>query len=342
MSCLHQGHIPNDILGRYILSSFYRPIITKSSGCNPEPINNYTPYNLFCIKTQLYPHIWNTLGFDVVIKFSSVQVESNLYVSLEITDGNNIVKLNKEQDIHIGNILNNIISNSLQYCLLFSYLSPIYVYNKRVSTLWIKRILPYIHVPDRLDPYVNDNGLYINMTNIHLYLDLYNLMAINVKRNICNMYKQGYITLASSIQDTWQLQSADQYNILFYPNWTNKLFAPDLVQFLTSRLVGDKNIQLYVGDNLVVRHTIAQQLKNDVTFSGSHIIVSVSNFQQAQQITTLILEASTNTMGQVQVHYRDTIDQINTLKNQYPIDQVVTYKTYDNTLKYVLSIKIFP
>ena len=130
---------------------------------------------------------------------------------------------------------------------------------------------------------------------------------------ILEFYRKGTIVFSNLIDDfkkeemakDWNLVPIDEEEIvktIFQPNWIDKRFAPNPVDFLTLKLQGDPYIRIKVPDNYVKRHGIASILSQyNIIFEGSYLKVKAKDLKEAQLVASLVEYAIGTTHGKVMV-----------------------------------------
>jgi len=134
----------------------------------------YKPYDLFCIMTQIgikYP--------DIDITFTQKQDDEHPEIYRQYLT----------IDRYIENIENKFNYNSK--CSLYSYNSYIQ------SPLWAKRIMPYLDIPIRYYPVIEQGVLYVNLEDISNYIDIYNELLSNIDKQLTDYWNKGALECSS-------------------------------------------------------------------------------------------------------------------------------------------------
>ena len=94
---------------------------------------------------------------------------------------------------------------------------------------------------------------------------------------------------------------------LYVPTWKDEritCYYQGLVNFLQSRIDGDKKLHLYVGSNNVTRHWVSKsmiKLTNNFYFDGNYFVVTVMNLDESRKISSMIDDIRSLSEGKVVV-----------------------------------------
>lgn len=308
----------------HIPTPFYRTIADPQEGCAPEPNINYTPYDVFCLKTKINLYLYKKWGSEIIPHFQSLLKDNKyqLVIILEkSTPGETEGKITLSPQDHeeLSHYVEYLVAKEPKVCLLFSGHFPVYsVKGQRLPSSWVTSLLKYVFIPSQLNPYVNPDGLYATLEPLNSiynnslsiiegnlvgsYKDLYTAMVMDIQQQLEVFYSSGYILQAGPIASDWSLEPLDDESLVYRPTWSDSRFAPDLVVFLTERLEGATYIKYQIGDNLVLRHEIAKQLGQEVIFFGVWIKFLSSNLQETRQTISIIEKLKENISGQVITH----------------------------------------
>lgn len=269
---------------------------------------------------------------NVCIMFKRINENSDIYSGIDDK------YFDFDQDIcnKIQNIIDKAVSTRPKYCLIPIKFISKYAYKYPISKIWIKSMLYYLDIDMVYVEYffVNEDGVYIQMDPYSDYTNIYINVCLYVNKIISDMYESGYITGAENIASDWGLieyyqdspkrmisTEDDQswsvdliYKIhenrtyekpkIYYPSWTDRRFIDDIVTFLTNRILGYKNIQIEVSDNLVQRHNIIHNLYThniNGIFNRNYIEVSVNNLDEARKVSSIVKSSMYTAIGQVKV-----------------------------------------
>lgn len=154
-------------------------------------------------------------------------------------------------------------------------------------------------------------GLYCNLSEYDLlyngkeatqlpsYLEIYNYLALEVERQIRNFYRAGAILGADEIAQQWSLSSIDD---LWIPTWSDRRFADDLQAFISSRLMGDKDVRVRIlkEKQWQIQHWIAVQYPN-VIFENLTAIIDVETLEEARIFADVVDEITASNLQNVEV-----------------------------------------
>lgn len=184
-----------------ILTPYFSTIIQqKYNECVEEPDYNYTAYNIFCLKTRLYPIIHKLFDkqVDILIdtyvdpslsynyddhtrlEFSNIApskifiiIKLVRYQSVKETNKNELnlsdstieIELTPHQHEYIQSQVNLITSKDVDACLLISTnIELLDEFGYKISNEWLTSMLPYIQINQLLHPFVNEYGLHVVLT----------------------------------------------------------------------------------------------------------------------------------------------------------------------------------
>lgn len=284
---------------------FYRtmPEISARSCGNMASVN-YSPYQLFCITTQLEAYL-TEMGRPQVLAYVSRPENSRMMLKVRTNlTGEDLEKAQKKLD--------EILSERPLFCLLFSV--PI---ETSLPQPWLREVLPFVSIPDDVNGFVFSNALYVNLALSNDYTRFYDQLATSVRNQLGNWYRQGYIRSAENIAEKWKLETVDQNQRLFRPTWSDSRFAPQLTQFLLGRLHGEREISIAIEPSLPQMHNVSLELnrigKNfhfvgnrlDLICEGTRcsrntfVFLEVDGVDEAQQMASLIREAAYSVIGTV-------------------------------------------
>lgn len=332
-----------------IITPYYRTLLERTSTqCAPEPDFNYTPYKLFCLKTKLYPQLHRLLGSDADIRLTSIYQHNKMYLTVVPVRGSQPIVLSVEQFRQLQTIVDSLTGTDEGSCLIFSseeqHLSLLDVHNKLIPSSWIKSMIPYVYLDPELNPSVNEFGVHAVLTGYPDYAGKQIDLMLDIISQLRKMYEQGYIAHGRQLVEAWDLEPLDDDGIIYRPRWIDRRFAPNLVEFLQSRLQGEQEITITIGENYVRRHFVAFMLTHVAfRFVGSSVRIKVDNLNQARSVSSLVISAVASTVGKVLTLlvtqlswisiYTTLIGQINPKFK----DQCVGYATDDPSRPYTFS-----
>ena len=281
-----------------IETPYFKPIIpTVYNESTNLPTLNYTPYDLFKIKTKTFNKIIDYIGSDVNIMFTSEFKDSKMLIVIrleKISINSPQILLTQEQYNTIKSWVDDSISYYPDHVLITYDGINKSIYDEPVSNTWIKSVIPYVKIPIEYNPFILDEGIYVMLDED--YDVKYQNIVMSIIDQLKYFYNNGYITGAKNIADAWNLYIADydeEIPNLYYAPWKDYRFAPNIINFLTQRLTGDDVISMKIDHNDVIRHNIAfYALKNNVQFYFSHDSINFksSSYQETQKIISSIYD----------------------------------------------------
>lgn len=185
-------------------------------------------------------------------EFIPVQREERIYIGIRLVDGGERVDLSPKQLRQLNDKVKEITTIDREYCLLFASNTNIYVNRplarKRIPPAWILTILPFIPIDDSINPYLDGTHLYVNLELYPDYIERYNKMYFQLEETLRDYYKRGAIVCDQIFANQWQLTPflVDEESTVgvYLPLWQDIRFAPDRVEFLSSRMGGEEGIWL--------------------------------------------------------------------------------------------------
>lgn len=315
---------------------------------------SYTPYDIFCLETRLYPIIYQMLGRDILLLFQTKYVNDRMELTVQITKIQNInsleevpkevnVELTISQQQFLDQTMDKITSEYMGYCLIDKqelYLSAQKVYPAN----WFYTMLQYIQLSSEYQPFISYQGIYLSFDPDQDYRSLYLFICKYLLDKIDEYYKKGVIYGASSIAEDWSLEQIGDVERLFIPTWIDRRFAPSPVEFLLEKLQGDPYIRLRVSENLVTRHYIASILNEyeiGMVFEGDYLRVSANNLEEAQKISSLVRSVMVGNDEKVIIRNLPNLDNImvyiDEITKLIPNSNCISYQTSSIEKPYVFS-----
>ena len=298
-----------------ISTPYYRTINNPSPvGCSNEQDMNFNPFDLFCLKTRLYPEVnslfkenvdmkfigikdKNKMGIKVLLESDTISNQNEGITSYKLhnnifTDDNDPCVLTETEEI-LTDKVNQITSEYVGYCLIDRntlYLSS----GKHYPRGWFNSVLEYINLPTEYNPFIAPEGIYLTFNPLSDYIEAYNKVVKIILNTIDKYYNDGVVYGANNISIDWKLERIDNDEIipkLFRPTWKDNRFAPNLVDFLLNKIRGDEYIKIKVSDNLFIRHNIAYNLHSvniNMMYDRDYIKVKVKDMDQAQHVASIV------------------------------------------------------
>ena len=300
---------------------FYRLLQEKQGGMlieEPDVDCRYTPYAMFVIETRLFPLIYDLLGeeinifvqsdynkeknrMDVYLKFAKFQPLDEQGEDKEI-----LIQVNDEKKKIIEKKLYEIQSQNIYYALIDVkelYKSK----NVRYPFDWFRSVLEYALAEEyeMYNPFIRPEGIYLTFDPNSDYKVKYFEICQDILKKIEIFYEKGFIVLdeKDEIIEKWGLIASGDKR-LYAPNWTDKRFANNIVDFLLERVQGEKFISFEISNNLVKRHGIIAKLqaeKYNPFIETGKLKVECDNVDEAIRIGKLVDSGFATTYGRVSI-----------------------------------------
>lgn len=272
----------------HVLTPYFYPRINVSAtSCTEEEEPNYDEYQLFCLKTRLRPFLEKYNLGHLSIEFVPVQRGNKFYIGIRLTDAGQSVELQPSDQRRLEEKVNEITTVNRTYCLLYSadtelYLDRTYC-RKRIPSVWILSVLPYLPIDPVVNPYVDETYLYVDLSIYPDYDLRYDQMYNQIERNLLELYRGGVIACNATFADDWDLapylllglsiinneaelledeaiSELTDSNGLYIPTWNDVRFAPDRVEFLLSRMAGETVVKIQIHPSPSKKAAIAKAL----------------------------------------------------------------------------------
>ena len=342
-------------LGYYRLVADINPVATMDE---PGTDCNYIPYHIFVMKTRLFPLLYK-LYPDVSPTFESTYQNGRMEAYLVLRHQERSVDdftINTPLEVSPENreIIQGKIRSIQNVDPDFALIDTEELYqcsDSKIPKRWFEQMIGYAGLDSSYNPYLGAEGIYLSFNPRSDYKTAYREVVDFIMRRIQEFYDKGTIILANMersvekqrLVQNWELAPLDlneQVNTIYQATWTDRRFAPDITQFLISRILGEEYIQIWVGDNMVNRHAAAIGLKGyQHYFSGSNVHVRADTLQEAQLVATLVQMALAEASGEVLAiashRLADTILYQKYAEKVFPDSESVIYKS--NT-DYVFSV----
>lgn len=209
----------------------------------------YSPYRIFVLETRLFPLIYSIFekkgeSVDIYPKsiYNPKTNRMDVYLKIAKIDDNS---MEKEDDVanvtdfereQIQNQINTITSENIDYALIDSkelYRSS----NNKYSYNWFISVLEYSLPDTSFNPFIQKEGIYLRFNPNSDYKTAY----YNTCKSICDKIDEycshGVVVVnhADNLIKNWDLVAIDSEEIvkrLYQPNWADRRFASDMVEFL--------------------------------------------------------------------------------------------------------------
>lgn len=293
---------------KMLSTPFYRTLVKRHSiGCDDEPDFTYGPYDIFCMETRLYPVVYDMLGRDVELIFKTVSEDDRMNLKIFINrvvandplkdpmfSTNQILDIDEELLSELQRELDRILGEYKGYCVIDKhelYLSS----NKHYSESWFFSVLDMVEISTEYNPFIKYNAIYLAFNPMGDYKSAYNMVISDILKTVDKYYEVGVVYRGNDIAEKWNLVPLDysEEDPRYYSAvWSDKRFAPNITDFLISKLHGDPYIRIKVSDNLIIRHNISTILsENNIgfVFENDYIKLVVDNLEHAQYLTALVM-----------------------------------------------------
>ena len=310
----------NTQLQAHALTPYFYPVITVSpTTCTEEPSPNYKEYNLFCLKTRLRPFINRHLGPRYSLGFVPIVRGQRVYMGVRLTDAGEEVLLTSRQTRLLEEKVKESTTVDVNACILFSGDVDIYLQrpscSPRLPRGWILSILPYLPIDRIVNPYVDDQHLYVDLSIYSDYNIRYNKMYDEIEESLRQYYLLGAVACNATFAEVWQLapnvlygreeisnegelledeadvQLTDGYGI-YIPTWEDVRFAPDRVSFLMERMAGITRVKIRITPTQGKKAAIAKYLntdKHDFLFDGDYLYIEeIATLSKIREVVNII------------------------------------------------------
>ena len=346
-------------LGYYRLVADINPVATMDE---PGTDCNYTPYHIFVMETRLFPLLYK-LYPDVSPTFESTYQNGRMEAYLVLRHQERSVDdftINTPLEVSPENreIIQAKIRSIQNVDPDFALIDTEELYrcsDGKIPKRWFEQMIGYTGLDSSYNPYLGPEGIYLSFNPRSDYKAAYREVVDFIMRRIQEFYERGTFILANMersvekqrLVQNWELAPLDfneQVNTIYQATWQDRRFAPDITQFLLTRILGEEYIQIWVGDNMVNRHAAAIGLKGyQHYFSGSNVHVRADTLQEAQLVATLVQMALAEASGEVLAiashRLADTILYQKYAEKVFPDSESVIYKTSQgNDHDYIFSV----
>lgn len=262
------------------------------------PISNYTEYDLFSVETRITPYLESRFGKGSFPLFEFGIKEDRLDLLLRPIRGVDKIDLTEEDIDWLEVIVDKITTEGFDYLLLLPFVDLTSDLYGRIPSSYVHKMSKYISIPDYYNPHIGNNGLLISITEDR-FQDKFVELSLYVVKQIRQMYENGLMVMSDpEIIKDWNLVAVNEDDYLYMPSWkdgriTNHYLGP--VNFINSRLRGDKTLNIEIENNLGIKHKISEIL--DCEFIGSFLRFNVDNLKDAREKLTKINIVCTNIYG---------------------------------------------
>lgn len=372
---------------RLLLDTQYIGVVEEpDSDCHFNPYSVFVlETRLYPLIYNLYKGIPINILISTQYEDNKMQAYLNIYKledNIDIGLQDSLVDISEEQKDLIIAKINEINTYEPNYALID--VNELYksmpIVNAKIPFSYFTNMLQYTGLNSSYNPFIRPEGIYLTFNPDGNYIpdiseySLNNIQATSGYKTayyevcqflisrISEFYNKGTIIFSNLIDDNrkeeivknWGLIAIDQEEIvktIFQPNWIDKRFAANPVDFLTLKLQGDPFIRLKVSDNYVKRHGIAsilQKYNYPMIFEGSYLKIKANSLKEAQTIASLVEYAVGTTNGKTMVLAATRLSEVYLYfeyANKYfkfkeaskGINNVVAYEVNDNENPYIFS-----
>jgi hypothetical protein len=328
----------------------------------PDSDCRYTPYKIFILETRLYPMIYDMFRENISIYpksiYNSEKNRMDVYLKIvklekvEDEEEDEPIDLTKEEKELIEKKIIQINTENIDFALINIYeLYKSFYFEEKFSFSWFRSVLEYVGLNNDYLPFIKEEGIYLSFNRNSDYKKAYYDVCKFIVDKIEDFYERGVIVLGNIIDsekkekliENWGLIHLDEDNRLFEPDWEDKRFAPNMVNFLTLKIEENPYIQFLLPDNLVKRHGIIKAMQEDkkaVIVEGSYLKVEVENLEEARKVAALFTAAKTTTLGRVMIIAGSRLSEIYLYfdyAKKFKKGECVTYQVNDNKNPYIFS-----
>ena len=292
-----------------LITPLYRSILepVMPGDFFPIPKFNYNAYNVFVLRSRLRVLLRQQWGPGINIIFSSTEYNGAMYLKANLFRGKTNINPNKAERDDFKKMLEDAMEEDLDFAVVISN-NDLSYHGKIIPSFWIKSILNFIKLKPRdinIKYRVGKYGLEANTYGFEYpsheqqygdldnrYMETYLDIQTEISEVLWRYYKKGYIVNPSiNIVLNWELIKVDEVEnlTLYKPNSIDRRIVDPyegIVPFLYSRILGNKQINIYIGMEFIIRDNIARKLHNKVKFifSGSYFQFEAENINLANKI----------------------------------------------------------
>ena len=323
---------------RYLMTPYYR--LRAEVELNPQRSRrdndgtlkyNYSPYDLFVIKTRLEPFIQVRLDPRILIRFVSRYLNDRMRMTIELWRGDEAIVLNDRLHHYLQQVVDYITSNYANHCLLLVHGLSWNVNRQRggspccrapLPQWWVNSTLPFLGISPHFQPQYRPpseyslGGVLVDLSKAEPYSDIYRRMLIKATDRLTEMYQLGFLSLPSDFDNEalarWQVSSIfpldtslyeDIKQALFRADWAdNRLTEPvgGMIAFLEKHLIrGSSMLWLRIGRDIEPRYQVTRMFRRyglsslRYRFLDDMVEVDVADLDEARIIAGLVQEAKT-------------------------------------------------
>ncbi len=297
----------------YILTPFYKTRLDvrpagyseqhPASGCTRMSQSNYTPYQLFALKSRLQPLVNKRFAHDggLIVIYHLKQLNNKIRVVVKLYDGKSFVTIGQNDRQYLQAAVDYITGNDPDLVLLlpdsarFLYTKPNMPDSAKtlLSGCWYRTVITHLSFSPQIRGHYRHSarfetpGIYIDLSRVVDYQTFFDETYLSAISRVKDMFSAGYISLPSGFDQKalakWQVvpvglnieiydeNIGDQTRpVLFQAKWFDlRLSRPvgGMVPFLRKHLVaGSDRVLIEVGgDDAITRHRVAKRFEGYFT-----------------------------------------------------------------------------
>ena len=325
----------------------------------PDIDCRYTAYKIFVLETRLFPLIYDmfpdtkidiyphglynkeTNRMDVYLKIAKMETDEE--------NEDDPVTLTVEQRSIIETTLNKITSENIDYVLIDIH----ELYNlsgKRYPFSWFRSVLEYSLNDTSYNPFVKEEGIYLKFNPFSDYKPAFHKTCKKILKKIDTYYEKGVIVLGNVVQDQYKKELIKNWDLIpldkeekekriFQPNWIDRRFADNQVDFLLQRVQGEQFVSFPLPDNLAKRHGIIRSLKNEnILVESGMLKVECDNIEKAKRIASLVDYGFATTYGRVMLLVASRMSEVHLFSEYVKKNNVGEDLFYMNDSEILFSV----
>lgn len=359
-------------LGYYRLVADINPVAATDE---PLVDCNYTPYHIFVLETRLFPFIYKLYpeaSPTFESRYEKGRMEAYLVISKQIPaeddfTTNPLLEVSSENRKLISDKIREIQSINPGYALID--VNELYdCTDQSIPKKYFHQMIAYtgLHHVDVQNPlnvpiqprnlptdlsvynsFLAPEGIYLSFNPKSDYKTAYRQATRFIVDKIKEFYSKGTVQLANmyggiskdALIGNWKLDRLDleeKVGTIYQASWVDRRFAPNITDFLNSRIAGRDWIEMHVGSNMVDRHTAAIALREeglklvDFELSGDRVKIVCKTLKLAQRYATQVELAISHVNGQVLAiashRLADVILYQKYAEKIYPGSEIVIYR----------------
>ena len=279
-----------------VLLPYYREILGNLiEDETPAPKRNYTSYDLFCLKTKLYPFVEANYP-DCDITFVDYEIGDVMRLTLELYRGGRFVSWTKDEAARATQVSHDLIEDQPGHALLLSSEVPI----PGLPVDWYTTMLQYLTINNS---YYHQGNIYVMLNTNDNYSAQWTALYFQARAALQNLYDSGAYPIIPELVDKlvsdWDLELVIDDDLPIYkPAWSDPRIVKHKGKFMEHLLSCHNYISMRLGDQHginVKRHYLAKILagsaKIDFYFSRCCVHFNVDNITDAQHTADIVEHA---------------------------------------------------